>query len=92
VTNNRYFSVEQVGGGKLDRSADKPSNMAANPPQSSSLRRVKMGDTTVGSFKIEDEIGKGSFATVFRGVERVCSSDNKTVMALSASLVPPLGP
>jgi len=39
-----------------------------------------MGDTTVGSFKIEDEIGKGSFATVFRGVERVRSSAIKTVM------------
>lgn len=41
-----------------------------------------MGDTTVGSFKIEDEIGKGSFATVFRGVERVRPIDNGIVMAL----------
>lgn len=29
-------------------------------------------DTTVGQFRIEDEIGKGSFATVYRGVEKVC--------------------
>lgn len=71
MTDSLFSSVEQVGGGKLGPSVDKPSNMAANPPQSLSSRRIKMGDTTVGSFKIEDEIGKGSFATVFRGVERV---------------------
>jgi hypothetical protein len=40
-----------------------------------------MGDTTVGSFRIEDEIGKGSFATVFRGVERVRPTYKKMVMA-----------
>ncbi|KAL3428271.1 hypothetical protein PVAG01_01780 [Phlyctema vagabunda] len=42
--------------------------MAAQPPpSSSSSRRSRTGDRAVGSFTIEDEIGKGSFATVYRG-------------------------
>ncbi|KAE9366135.1 putative serine/threonine protein kinase [Stipitochalara longipes BDJ] len=43
--------------------------MAAQPPPSSSStsRRSRTGDKVVGNFLIEDEIGKGSFATVFRG-------------------------
>ncbi|RDW68419.1 pkinase-domain-containing protein [Coleophoma crateriformis] len=42
--------------------------MAAQPPPSStSSRRSRTGDKVVGSFSIEDEIGKGSFATVYRG-------------------------
>ncbi|KAG9235672.1 hypothetical protein BJ875DRAFT_373724 [Amylocarpus encephaloides] len=42
--------------------------MAALPPpsSSSSSRRARMGEKTVGSFVIEDNIGKGSFATVYR--------------------------
>ncbi len=47
--------------------------MAAQPPPSSSsaTRRSRTGDRVVGSFLIEDEIGKGSFATVFRGQHKV---------------------
>ncbi|PBP19120.1 hypothetical protein BUE80_DR010076 [Diplocarpon rosae] len=40
---------------------------APPPPSSSSARRSRTGDKVVGSFSIEDEIGKGSFATVYRG-------------------------
>ncbi|KAK6585960.1 hypothetical protein PZA11_001017 [Diplocarpon coronariae] len=40
---------------------------APPPPSSSSSRRSRTGDKVVGSFSIEDEIGKGSFATVYRG-------------------------
>lgn len=41
---------------------------ALPPPSSSSSRRARTGDrVTVGSFVVEDEIGKGSFASVFRG-------------------------
>lgn len=48
--------------------------MAANPPpSSSSSRRTRTGDRVVGSFSIDDEIGKGSFATVYRGNHKVCS-------------------
>jgi hypothetical protein len=47
--------------------------MAAQPPPSSSSRRSRTGDTNVGSFRIEEEIGKGSFATVFRGTHKVSS-------------------
>lgn len=43
--------------------------MAAEPPPSSSSRR-RAGDKVVGSFSIEDEIGKGSFATVYRGTHK----------------------
>lgn len=50
--------------------------MAAQPPpSSSSSRRSRTGekdkDKVVGSFSIEDEIGKGSFATVYRGTHKV---------------------
>jgi serine/threonine protein kinase len=31
-----------------------------------------MTDTLVGQFRIEQEIGKGSFATVYRAHKRVC--------------------
>ncbi|KUJ15469.1 Pkinase-domain-containing protein [Mollisia scopiformis] len=43
--------------------------MAAHPPPSSSSspRRSRTGDKVVGSFSIEEEIGKGSFATVYKG-------------------------
>ncbi|KAE8452481.1 Serine/threonine-protein kinase [Mollisiaceae sp. DMI_Dod_QoI] len=42
--------------------------MAAQPPpSSSSSRRSRTGDKVVGSFSIENEIGKGSFATVYKG-------------------------
>ncbi|CZT02480.1 hypothetical protein WAI453_002057 [Rhynchosporium graminicola] len=45
--------------------------MAAQPPpSSSSSRRTRTGDKVVGSFSIEDEIGKGSFATVYRGTHK----------------------
>ncbi|KAH7409136.1 hypothetical protein BKA64DRAFT_388271 [Cadophora sp. MPI-SDFR-AT-0126] len=45
--------------------------MAAQPPpSSSSSRRSRTGDKVVGSFSIEDEIGKGSFATVYRGTHK----------------------
>ncbi|KAH8820064.1 hypothetical protein F5884DRAFT_849344 [Xylogone sp. PMI_703] len=41
---------------------------ALPPPSSSSSRRARTGDrVTVGSFVVEDEIGTGSFASVFRG-------------------------
>ncbi|RFU34627.1 hypothetical protein B7463_g1708, partial [Scytalidium lignicola] len=41
---------------------------ALPPPSSSSSRRTRTGERiTVGSFVVEDEIGKGSFASVFRG-------------------------
>lgn len=46
--------------------------MAAQPPPSSTSSRRRAGDKVVGSFSIEDEIGKGSFATVFRGTHKVC--------------------
>jgi len=45
--------------------------MAAQPPPSSSSSRRRAGDKVVGSFSIEDEIGKGSFATVYRGTHKV---------------------
>ncbi|CZR58098.1 probable Serine/threonine-protein kinase ATG1 [Phialocephala subalpina] len=43
--------------------------MAAQPPpsSSSSSRRSRTGDKVVGSFSIDNEIGKGSFATVYKG-------------------------
>lgn len=44
--------------------------MAAQPPPSSTSSRRRAGDKVVGSFSIEDEIGKGSFATVFRGTHK----------------------
>jgi serine/threonine-protein kinase ULK/ATG1 len=45
--------------------------MSAQPlPSSSSSRRSRTGDKTIGSFNIEDEIGKGSFATVYRGTNK----------------------
>ncbi|KAF4630328.1 hypothetical protein G7Y89_g7812 [Cudoniella acicularis] len=46
--------------------------MAAQPPpsSSSSSRRARTGDKTVGHFTVEDEIGKGSFATVYRGIHK----------------------
>ncbi|KAI9046632.1 hypothetical protein LZ554_009374 [Drepanopeziza brunnea f. sp. 'monogermtubi'] len=46
--------------------------MAAQPPPSSSsaARRSRTGDRVIGSFTIDDEIGKGSFATVYRGVHQ----------------------
>jgi hypothetical protein len=58
---------------RLSRSIQELSNMATQSSASSS-RRSKMGGTPVGQFKIEDEIGKGSFATVYRGVHRVSVS------------------
>lgn len=42
--------------------------MAARRPAASSARS---GDRLVGSFTIEEEIGKGSFATVYRGTQKV---------------------
>ncbi|KAH6672867.1 hypothetical protein B0J14DRAFT_482596 [Halenospora varia] len=44
--------------------------MAAQPPPSSSSRRARTGDRVIGSFTIDEEIGKGSFATVFRGTHK----------------------
>ncbi|TAQ85861.1 hypothetical protein B7494_g5804 [Chlorociboria aeruginascens] len=44
--------------------------MAAQPPPSSS-RRSRTGDKSVGQFTIEDDIGKGSFAVVYRGRDKV---------------------
>jgi hypothetical protein len=86
VTHNN-LSVESVGGGKLDQPAIKPSNMAGNPPQSSSSRRPRIGDTTVGQFRIEDEIGKGSFATVYRGVAKVRRVDSKLTIASKGACI-----
>lgn len=47
--------------------------MAARQPPSSSSRRGRTGDLAVGSFRIGNEIGKGSFATVYRGHHAVSS-------------------
>ncbi|CAG8957005.1 hypothetical protein HYFRA_00012485 [Hymenoscyphus fraxineus] len=47
--------------------------MAERPPPSSSARRtrtVEKGDRTIGSFTIEEKIGKGSFASVYRGTHK----------------------
>ena len=38
-------------------------------PSSSSRRRT--GDRSVGMFTVEEDIGKGSFATVYRGKHKV---------------------
>jgi serine/threonine-protein kinase ULK/ATG1 len=46
--------------------------MASRVPSSSS-RRPKTNEGAIGSFLIEREIGKGSFATVYRGTHAVCN-------------------
>ena len=44
--------------------------MSGKDPESSS-RLARMSDKTVGVFRIDNEIGKGSFATVYQGTHKV---------------------
>jgi serine/threonine-protein kinase ULK/ATG1 len=54
--------------------------MAARAPPSSS-RRQRTGDTNVGDrFQIREEIGKGSFATVYKGINR----ENQSLVAIKS--------
>ena len=55
--------------------------MAAPSPQPSSSRRGQEGghaDVVIGSFKRLSEIGRGSFATVYKAVHVVCRSPNSS--------------
>lgn len=56
---------------------------ARSPPSSSSAGRSRTGDKSVGSFTIENEIGKGSFATVYRGRHNVSSCWSSTSLGLA---------
>lgn len=46
----------------------------ADRPSSSTARRHKHGDDSIGNFYIDQEIGKGSFAQVYSGRHKVSCS------------------